>query len=426
MYCIRMCVNVTIVAMTHGEGKQNNNTGTHSSEEMEPEFHWDKQFQGTILASLYWSYTALQIPAGLLCVKYGASFLLGIAIFGSSVLTLVTPFIVRQNVYAFIILRIMEGGFLGLVAASGVSLISKWAPVYERSIFLMVVVSGLLWGTVFANSLSGVLAGSSWGWPSVFYFFGVQGILWYLCWLYFAYEEPSDHPNISKAELDLIGKHWNTKLTLRDIPWRYILTSIRVWAIIIPNFTDCWGFYTFMLSFPTYLKDVQNLHITTIGFASSLPYVVAGIMCPAWGYFIDVLRSKRYISTTNARKLSSFIGAGIGAIFVVAMVYASTATSAIVIVTIAITLSNLTASGPSTNLIELAPKYSGILMGVGNFVCNITGFISPEVVGAITIHGDDIRHQWAIVFYITAGVNVLGMIFYLCFASSEKQAWADH
>jgi hypothetical protein len=41
---------------------------------------------------------------------------------------------------------------------------------------------------------------------------GVQGIVWYLCWLYFAYEEPSDHPNISKAELNLIGKHWNTKV----------------------------------------------------------------------------------------------------------------------------------------------------------------------------------------------------------------------
>ena len=41
---------------------------------------------------------------------------------------------------------------------------------------------------------------------------GVQGIVWYLCWLYFAYEEPSDHPNISKAELNHIGKHWNTKV----------------------------------------------------------------------------------------------------------------------------------------------------------------------------------------------------------------------
>ncbi|CAB3996566.1 vesicular glutamate transporter 3 isoform X2 [Paramuricea clavata] len=373
MFCIRMCLNVTIVAMTHGEGKQYNSSGPHLSRDKEPDFHWDKQFQGTILASLYWGYTALQIPAGLLSVKYGGSFLLGIAIFGSSVLSLLTPLILRQNVYALLFLRIMEGAFLGLVSVAGISLITKWSPIYERSIFLMVGHSGMLWGTVFANALSGVLAGSSWGWPSVFFYFGAQGILWYLFWLYFAYEEPSDHPNITKAELEVIGKHWDT----------------------------------------------------TIGLASSLPYVLSAVLCPAWGYFIDVLRSKRYISTTNARKFSSFIGAGVSGIFVVAVVYVSTATSAIVIVTIAITLSNFNTSGPETNIVELAPKYSCVLMGIANFACNLTGFISPEVVGAITVHGD-IRHQWSIVFYITAGVNALGMTFYLCFGTSEKQAWADH
>ncbi|CAB3996565.1 vesicular glutamate transporter 2-like [Paramuricea clavata] len=426
MYCIRMCLNVTIVAMTHGEGKRYNSSGPHLSRDMEPEFHWDKQFQGTILASLYWGYTALQIPAGLLSVKYGGSFLLGIAIFGSSALTLLTPYIVRQNVYSFLLLRITEGAFLGLVGVSGISLISKWSPIYERSIFLMVGHSGVLWGTVVANSLSGVLAGSSWGWQSVFYYFGVQGMMWYLCWQYFAYEEPSDHPNITKAELELIGKHWTTTLSLRDIPWKYIFTSVHVWAIIIAYFAHCWSFYTFMMSLPTYLKDIQNLDITTIGFASSLPYFLSAVLSPTWGYFIDVIRSKRYISTTNARKLSSFIGAGVSGIFVVAMVYASTATSAIFVVTIAITLSNFNTSGPQTNIVELAPKYAGVLMGFANFACNLTGFISPEVVGAITIHGDDIRHQWAIVFYITAVVNALGMTFYVCFASSDKQVWADH
>lgn len=69
-------------------------------------------FTGTILASLFWGYTTLQVPAGLLTVKYGGSSLLSIAIFGSSVLTFLTPFVVRRNVYAFLFLRIMEGSFL--------------------------------------------------------------------------------------------------------------------------------------------------------------------------------------------------------------------------------------------------------------------------------------------------------------------------
>ena len=84
-------------------------------------------------------------------------------------------------------------------------------------------------------------------------------------------------------------------------------------------------------------------------------------------------------------------GAGISGIFVVGMVYASTVTSAIVIVTIATTLANINGAGPSASIIELAPKYSGILMGIANFACNITGFISPEVVGALTVHGVNSR-----------------------------------
>lgn len=40
---------------------------------------------------------------------------------------------------------------------------------------------------------------------------GCSGVLWYLLWIYFIYEEPCDHPNITKSEIELIGKHWNSK-----------------------------------------------------------------------------------------------------------------------------------------------------------------------------------------------------------------------
>ena len=80
-------------------------------------------------------------------------------------------------------------------------------------------------------------------------------------------------------------------------------------------------------------------------------------------------------------------GAGISGIFVVGMVYASTVTSAIVIFTMATMLANINAVGPSASIIELAPKYSGILMGIINFICGIAGFISPQVVGTLTVHG---------------------------------------
>lgn len=138
MYCVRMCLNVAIVAMTRSE--ESNKTTTRTSTARQ--FDWDKEFQGTILASLYWGYTATQIPAGLLTFKFGGTFLLGFAVFASSVLTLATPFIVLHNVYAFIVLRVLEGLFLGMVGASGSTIVSKWAPIYERSIFQTIGLSG--------------------------------------------------------------------------------------------------------------------------------------------------------------------------------------------------------------------------------------------------------------------------------------------
>ena len=59
---------------------------------------------------------------------------------------------------------------------------------------------------------------------------GVQGILWFLCWLYFGCEEPSDHPNITKAELEHIGQHWKTKVRIVYIVlWvRHCTTKVSV------------------------------------------------------------------------------------------------------------------------------------------------------------------------------------------------------
>lgn len=65
------------------------------------------------------------------------------------------------------------------------------------------------------------------------YYLGGQGIVWYLCWIYFSYEEPSDHPNISKTELELIGKHWEKTVFFKN-HLNYKLTRIS-YACIVYN-----------------------------------------------------------------------------------------------------------------------------------------------------------------------------------------------
>lgn len=58
-------------------------------------------------------------------------------------------------------------------------------------------------GVVISMGLSGILV-NSFGWQSVFYCYGVLGIVWYCCWLVLIYDEPSDHPFITKRELSYL------------------------------------------------------------------------------------------------------------------------------------------------------------------------------------------------------------------------------
>jgi hypothetical protein len=86
------------------------------------------------------------------------------------------------------------------------------------------MVSGMYMGEIIGFSLSGVLI--NWdlemngqyygGWQSVFYVFGLSGILWFPYWALFAYESPDVHPKIQKDELDYI-KSGKGYVSLRDV-----------------------------------------------------------------------------------------------------------------------------------------------------------------------------------------------------------------
>jgi sugar phosphate permease len=49
----------------------------------------------------------------------------------------------------------------------------------------------------------GVLANKL-GWESVFYVFGVLGIVWFLFWWWLVYDTPQSHPTISRQEKEYI------------------------------------------------------------------------------------------------------------------------------------------------------------------------------------------------------------------------------
>lgn len=61
--------------------------------------------------------------------------------------------------------------------------------------------------------LSGLLAeyGFDGGWPSIFYVFGVIGVLWSIAFIWLVYEDPSSHPKMDEKEKKyILSSLWGT------------------------------------------------------------------------------------------------------------------------------------------------------------------------------------------------------------------------
>ena len=68
---------------------------------------------------------------------------------------------------------------------------------------------------------------------------------------------------------------------------------------------------------------------------------------------------------------------------------------------------------------DLSAKFAGIIFGLTNGLSSIVEAFSIYGTGLIL----DSRHSWPLVFEIVAGINVLGGLFYIFFASSKPQSW---
>nr|CAD7608644.1 unnamed protein product [Timema genevievae] len=79
-------------------------------------------------------------------------------------------------------------------------------------------------------------------------------------------------------------------------------------------------------------------------------------------------------------------------------------------------------TGIFTNLLDLAPNFSGTMLGFSNTFCNGAGILAPVAVGFLT-NNNQTRNQWNIVFYISAAISMLSYLVYLVLCQSTEQSW---
>uniref|UniRef100_A0A8C6XCW9 Solute carrier family 17 member 8 n=1 Tax=Naja naja TaxID=35670 RepID=A0A8C6XCW9_NAJNA len=350
----------------------------------------------------------------------------GAAIFLTSTLNMFIPAAAGVHYGCVMFVRILQGLVEGVTYPACHGMWSKWAPPLERSRLATISFCGSYAGAVVAMPLAGILVQYI-GWSSVFYTYGMFGIIWYMFWLLQAYESPAVHPTISTEERiyieTSIGGANLINTSRFSTPWKQFFTSMPVYAIVVANFCRSWTFYLLLISQPAYFEEVFGFAISKVGLLSAVPHMVMTVIVPIGGQLADFLRSSRILTTTAVRKIMNCGGFGMEATLLLVVGYSHTRGVAISFLVLAVGFSGFAISGFNVNHLDIAPRYASILMGISNGVGTLSGMVCPLIVGAMTKHKT--REEWQNVFLIAALVHYSGVVFYALFASGEKQEWAD-
>lgn len=203
-YLIRVNLSVTIVAMNP---MINSTDYLRELDDHVPIFGWTNSMRSVLLSTFFVGYLLANFPASVLGCRFDNKMLLAYSIAVSSLLSIISPPVVyAYGAPALVAVRFAQGLSSAFMFPMVHGIMSKWAPPNERGQLVGFIVSGIQLGTMVTLAISGVLCGSSMGWPSVYYLSGGFGLAWTAAWLLLGAGSLSTHRFISQAEKDYIQR----------------------------------------------------------------------------------------------------------------------------------------------------------------------------------------------------------------------------
>lgn len=363
------------------------------------EFGWTTAQLGLISSAFFVGYTVFQIPWGKLADKIGGKRTL---LFGSawwSAFTILSVFGTTPALMATI------RGLLGAGEAanfpSDTQLTRQWIPQRWRARAVGWNLSAIVLGPLIAAPLTVWLL-TTFGWRSVFYFYGVIGFILAAVWAWYGRSRPEQHPKMTPGELERItAAEPNVEQEIIARPMR----SLRVWGLAISYFFLLYSFYLVLTLLPTYLVQGRGFSTADLALTATIPYAVAFVTMNASGYIIDRLIGRGWAAGT-ARRLLIYIGLIGTGLFTVLEALAPTPALAVLGVAIALGFTGLCFSPYWALPIDYSPGSPGLVSGVLNTWGSVAGIVAPAVTGVlVTVTG-----SWNIALFVSAGSTILGAV----------------
>lgn len=372
--------------------------------------HLDAVEMGYIFSASSIPYVLAQVPGGALLDRFGSRWIYTVAIALWSFFTLAQGWTAALPLSAAAAALFGMRFIVGLASApsvpGGARIIASWFPARERGMAMAIANASQYFSLVAFAPLMGWLV-LVLSWPWVFYVMGTLGLCVALIFPVIV-RSPLRHPLANDAERAAIEQggalvHIEQRSTVSHFTWhnlRRIIANRMLMGVYLGQY--CVGVltYFFVTWFPIYLVQQRGMSVLAAGFVTAVP-----ALCGFAGGILGGLASdailRRSGSLTHARKWPVLAGMLL-ALLVVACDFTDSRVLVVIFMSLAFFGKGFAALG-WTVISDTSPReLVGVTGGVFNTVGNLSGIITPIVIGYIFARLGSF--DWALAFVAAHGL----------------------
>ena len=188
------------------------------------------------------------------------------------------------------------------------------------------------------------------------------------------------------------------------MPWRVLLGSPNMWAIMFGYFTYGYCLWIFLSWLPSYLVEYRHFTLIKMGYFASMPLFAGVIGDTVGGWATDYLLIKTG-KTNFSRRIVAIVGMLGCVAFIVPAAMTRNPYTAVYCLTGSLFFLECTIEPSWAAPMDVGGDYSRTVSGMMNMAGNIGGALSPTVFGILVQFG-----SWIAPFIVAAGLLVFGAI----------------
>lgn len=320
--------------------------------------------RGVLNSVFFWSYTAMQIPAGLLADRFGvkrlltASFISWCAVAAAAALA--------GAFWQLVGLRLLLGVAEAALFPAGLAWLAMHVEERQRGLAAGIFVSGSKWGPAIASPLATWLI-LDYGWRTMFLVLGAGGLVWVIPWMLLA--GPDRAAKRDTGSPPAVGPSFKALFRTR-----------AMWATLIGTF--CYNYFLFfsLTWLPAYLVESRNLTLSSMSVYTMFSFAGTGTVAILAGAAAD-WRIRRGASAVNTRRWFTIAGLLAASTEVFGAMSASTDVAIFFAIFSMTGLGLATANYWAITQTLLPGVAPGRVAGIQNTALNLAGIVAPILTG---------------------------------------------